>query len=592
MIESLHELTLGGVPIDGLAAEMLTEGGYRFSVAADGLEFGSSEAVESVVRALAADGSSARIDGHDNADTTFRLLIEGEDYTALNRGEAAFRRLLPDGYSGSVDLLWRPPDGHAPASVRTVLKGTFVQDFDDMTELQLAREYVVTLTHLPFVRSEFPSVASAAAIGAGSLTVIDECSSASGWTASGTSGVPIAPTASGGALHFPLEPSEGLRAWSIGRPGDVDLTATPYLVVEVKFPPQTLGDDAALVSGATWLRPMQVSVTTEGYRRYMFDTSGGWTPQPLRFHFGQAAGGDWVRTLSIRHIEALPTPNPTLPKQSSRLLSVGGTERTPGTLHVFSRDMTPLGLTIVHTSPDEGTGYDPDFSRWVTNNAGTPGADAPNGRWRSIQSPSVIEALVPSASLPTGTYQIGAWVKSSTAQRVGINWIAGTVPRPSAGTVASYDNGLAWVDLQANVPAFVGVGSTTLPTSIAGAGRTYVFLTQVGSGPAVMVGGMWLFRTGQDCGLTAVNSQETHLWVVGEEAGSVGHVVVGSQADMSDAYTPSVPYGEIVAASPHTFRAGTSGVYVISTVPHAGVEVEHYRRWPFNAADDGTGEPT
>ena len=589
--DSMHALILGGTPIDGYDATF-TDGGYRFSVLADGYEPGSAEAVESVVRALAADGSSARIDGHDNAETTFRLKIEGEDHGSLNRGEAAFRRLLPDGYSAPVDLLSRPPQDDAPASVRTIITGKFDQDWDDFDELRIERVYVVTLTHRPFVRSEFPSVAKALSVGEGTQTTINDCTSITDWSAVGTGGVAITPTTSGGAVHFVLPPSAGLRGWTLTIAGTYDLALTPYLAVEVQFPPMSLGDDGLLRAGGEWIEPIQKVISTDGYQRYIFDTSAPgvmWTPGPVTLHFGQAASGTVARTLKVRHVEALPVANPGLPRQNARLLKIGGTERTPGTLHVASRDDSPLGLVLVHTSPDEGTGYDPDISRWIVGSTIDPDPAAPMGGWVEGY-PLAVRSVVPSASVPSGTYQIGIYLLPTITARVKFQWVAISMPDPSTDAGTGGDLGHAWVDVVADRPTFVGIGTTTVPSARAGLGRTAITIGHGGS-TAIPIGGMWLLRTGRDCGLTAVRTDESHIWVESDDAGRVGVVFVGSQSDQSDAYAPAGDFGEVYAADGHTFRYGNAITYVASLAPNPAVDVEHYRRWPFNAADDGTGDP-
>lgn len=588
--DSMHALILGGTPIDGFDATF-TDGGYRFSVLADGYEPGSAEAVESVVRALAADGSSARIDGHDNAETTFRLKIEGEDHGSLNRGEAAFRRLLPDGYSAPVDLLSRPPQDDAPASVRTIITGKFDQDWDDFDELRIERVYVVTLTHRPFVRSEFPSVAKALSVGEGTQTTINDCTSITDWSAVGTGGVAITPTTSGGAIHFVLPPSAGLRGWTLTIAGTYDLALTPYLAVEVQFPPMSLGDDGLLRAGGEWIEPIQKVISTDGYQRYIFDTSAPgvtWTPGPVTLHFGQAASGTIARTLKVRHVEALPVANPGLPRQNARILKIGGTERTPGTLHVYSRDASPLGTAFVHTSPDEGTGYDPDLSRWIGATL-TPDPAAPMGGW--LAAAPTRRAEVPSSSLATGTYQIVLYLKSPTTIRLRFQWLALTIPIPGTVEATGAASGSAWVDLIADRPTLVAIGTTTLPVSRAQQGRTAIDFGAEG-GSNVLIGGAWLLRTGRECAISAVRTNEPHMWIEGAEAGNAGSILIGSAADQSDSHAPGGNSSEILASEAHTFRAGNVIAYVMSAAPNAAVEVEHYRRWPFNAADDGTGDPT
>lgn len=95
---SLHELVLGGLPIDGVDSHLTDEGWLlRVKAAAHGTTFGTAEAVMSVVDAMGADGGQARIERWGNAVSTIQLQILGVDATALAKGEAAIRRVLPDG---------------------------------------------------------------------------------------------------------------------------------------------------------------------------------------------------------------------------------------------------------------------------------------------------------------------------------------------------------------------------------------------------------------------------------------------------------------------------------------------------------------
>ncbi|WP_394289512.1 hypothetical protein [Microbacterium sp.] len=593
MSHSQHALILGGTHVDGIDATWHPDG-YRFAVAADGLEFGSAEAVESVVRAFAEDGSVARIEGHDNAETTFRLLIEGQDHTALNRGEAAFRRLLPDGYGGTTDLVERPPDGHAPASVRTILTGSFAQEYDDEALLRCERVYTVTLTHLPFVRSEFETVAPVLPAPSPQTVTIDSCESTAGWAAS-PGAAPVAVSTSGGALHFSAEAASttpgGFRAWNITRTSaPLDLTGTPFIAIEAKFP-VAWGAATRMflrVAGAFKGSVSQEGVS-DGYTRLTFyaaDLDGSAT---MRILADQNDAGTGAGTLSIRSIEAATSPES---RQGARVIEVGGTERTPGSLHIAARDgASPLGLVVAHTSPDAGVDHNPDLARWVTDGPGfVRDITAPMGGYREMEesATSVIRCRVPAASLPTSTYQIALLVRPYFDGRAGFGWMAGTSARPDSDVATSYDSGEVWVDLVEGRDALVAVGTTTLPTAVTAAGSTVISISKH-SGGVVRVRGMWLFQTGRDCGLTAVSTDEPNLWIDTATASESALILTGEAADQSDAYAPSGT--DVFAATPHIFRAGKVAAYVVtSEVDHPASEFRHHRRWPYNAADDGTDQ--
>ena len=122
MRTSLYELTLDGLPLDDPLS--VGDEGYSIRVLADGFEPGSHEAVLSVVRALGADGSSVREEGADNAETPFQVDITGPDLSAVAAGRAALQRAFPMrtaavGADASVELVYRPSDGLAPAAAPT-----------------------------------------------------------------------------------------------------------------------------------------------------------------------------------------------------------------------------------------------------------------------------------------------------------------------------------------------------------------------------------------------------------------------------------------------------------------------------------------
>lgn len=581
---SLHELTLGGLSLDGIDSVLTDEGWMlRVKSAASGTSFGTSEAVVSAVDAMGADGGQARIDGYANAVTTLQLQILGVDATALAKGEAAVRRVLPDGWGAPVDLLWRAPDGQAPASVRVVLTGVLGSPSTgsewDRDEVRLARTFPLVLTHRPGVRSEHLTITAALPPSAtAETTVVDDCTSATGWTARLTDWS-TAPVLTAGANGLVVEhpPSTGPKMVQFTRAGVVNFAALPYLVVEARV----AGDSrvARWEASGTLRAPMVSQALSDGFTRYVFRTSGvasQFFVMRLTGTVAAGGGGAYIRKVS------LTSQHSATPRQSARIINVGGTERTPGTLTVSSRNgTTATGLTLIHTCPDDGTGYDPDLNRWVTSGpAQVDDVNAPMGGWRTLTD--YLNAVVPWHTFPAATsYQIGALVRSDTAQEVTIEWSAwswiDSVPTRQV-------LGERIVTLEAGKLAWVPMGRTTLPTIQARRGGVMLSLNQT-AGTAVKVGGWYAFRSGRDSALTVVDSPKPRLFIEVGEGSEPGSWMIGDAADGSDAYT--LPSG-IKSPGVHVFRAGRVASYVVTqNTNDPAVEFAHHHWWTANAADDG-----
>ena len=157
LMESRHELLIDALRMSGAEAdEGNVDEGYSFTVLSEGVAFGSSDPVLAVVRSLWGDGSSARIEAYDNAETAFKVRVRGVDHQAVAAGVAALRNALPDGRDErtTAALTWRPADGHSPASVRTILVGrTEPGAFVDVAHLRVECVVTVRLTCAPHVRS-------------------------------------------------------------------------------------------------------------------------------------------------------------------------------------------------------------------------------------------------------------------------------------------------------------------------------------------------------------------------------------------------------------------------------------------------------
>lgn len=579
---SLHELVLGGLPIDGVDSHLTDEGWLlRVKAAAHGTTFGTAEAVMSVVDAMGADGGQARIERWGNAVSTIQLQVLGVDATALAKGEAAIRRVLPDGYGAPVDLLWRPPDGEAPASVRTVLTGVLGSPSSgtewDSDELRLTRTFPLELTHEPHVRSEHLTVTPALPVG--EVTVIDDCTSATGWSATDIEGDPITPTVVSGAIHFE-HPAEDTLVWRVQRPGSINFAPAPWLTVDAKLTSGEPMSFAVLVAGTN--RFMEASQQLpSGMWRFLFDMRGVGT-KPVGFsavNFGRSVAD----TLVIDQMGVSIT-RPAMGKQIRGAIEIGGTERTPGTLTVSARDgVSPTGLTLVHTAPDDGTGYDPDLNRWVFSGpAQVDDVTAPMGGWRTLTG--YLSAVVPWDTFPAATsYQIGALVRSDTTQEVAIEWSAWSW---IDSVLTQQVVGERILTLEAEKLTWVPMGRTTLPAIQARRGGVGLGLNQTAGAP-VKVGGWYAFRADRDSALTVVTSDKPRLFIeAGDGGGDPGGWMVGNAADGSDAYTPRAI--EIHAPGVHTFPSGRVATYIITAgIADPAVAYTYYQRWTANAADPG-----
>lgn len=600
---SLHELTLNGLDLDGPPSL----DGYSIRVLAEGFEPGSHEAVMAVVAALGADGSSSRFERAENAESAFQVQITGPDHLSLAEGEAALRRAFP-GNEEIVPLIHRPSDGHSPASVRDIVRGSLAFDFDDLDEASSTpiHTYTVTLEHLPFVRSEFPTVIPATAdpVPVPTTVVVDDCTSATGWTAltykddgtSGSSG-PIFPTpvtASGGAVRYTMHSGViGAGAWrrggSIVRTGAVDMSATPYLVAEVSSPSMAL-----YVGGVRVVADLSRAIDG-GYVRNTYDLSAHPAITKLEW-----AGPDqaWPPssprppsvTISVRHIERTDDPNPQgRPRQIARTFEIGGTERSPGSVHIWQRTGSdPLGLTLLHISPSVPGGYDPDLTRWE-NGAATPTSDptVPAGRTFPLGGVPSVVAQVPSSAFPEGPYAIGAFIKSGIAQSVTFTTtVAGSIPGSTVFREIRQQS--KRVTFAADTWTYVSLAMETLPALRGPMGGTWVAVSSTGAASSLTLGGWWAFSARDGCSLSIADGEQPHLWFDSPEVGSGADVWMSATASRMDGY--SAP-GAIVDAGLPVLSPGPVTAYVVTKdADNAASDHTHYQRWTWHAADDGTRE--
>lgn len=552
--------------------------GFTLSVSRDGLAFGSSEAVVSVVESLWTDGASVT-QRATNAVTSFRVMVEGPDLTTLAAGERYVRRAFPAD-RGSTDLVWRPGEG-VPAAVRTVLAGRLLAPDPDLyaeTGVLMRRVYPVELTCAPFVRSEHETVVPALPV----TNTETPVTIYSGGSPSAWSSIPEGKVETTVGRFYVKH-----GAWAAWY-GSVPLGDARYLVVGVSVNSHPVirirvGVDGPLRSvSPTTMAPQ--SAVAGGVPLVYRLPEGGATLDSVQFP-PRAPGmqhGVWSMSLW----ESVPTSE----RQSWRQINVGGTERSPGTLQVATRDGTgSLGTTIVHTGPDD-TGYSPDLipGRFTDNTTFTPDATTPGGGWLTGGG-GAISTSQPVAAVPSGTYMVAAWLRTTagvSSKTVTVSTAALAVG--DDGPTSSWSTEMRWVSsgpvTLTTTPQLVWLGLVEWPGVDSGVGTAWILSTGLTD---VEVGGWWAFPHGRDTSLTVVDSQEPHLWFASGDISRGPRVRIGATDDYATAYTP--PADKVLSLDASPLPPGAVRSYVVTTgTTNAAVSYRYTKHWTHLPADDGT----
>ena len=365
--------------------------------------------------------------------------------------------------------------------------------------------------------------------------------------------------------------------------------STPYLVAEVN----SEGLPASLYVNGNPVQPLASAATDSGYIRYVYNLASH--PSVSTLEWGgsltvQTAGSPPpARAIRVRRIYRTDNPNPTsTPRQSMRTLEVGGTERSPGTIHVGQRaGSTPLGLTIVHSSPHDPGGYNPDMLRWVVAPSGPATVDptVPAGKTYALGPGGAdIVTYAPSSAFPEGPYAIGAFVQSTADQSVEfVTTVAGSIPFGSEFREVRRSTSL--VSLKAGAWTYVSLSLETLPAMRGPEGATWVTVTAP-TAVNLKCGGLWALSAREDCSLSVVQGEQPHLWIDSPTIGAAADVWVAGSNDRRYGYYPS--QGVADPGLP-LLPAGEVDVYVVTANADAPVvDYTHFRRWTYHAADDGT----
>lgn len=574
-----HSLTFGDLLLTDSVADETH--GFVFNVLADGMSTGSGAAVKEIVTSLLADGDLVRITRYGNREVSFSVEITGPTLGALAHGEAALRAEVGRGNT----LTWQPPDALSVPTVFEVVASEMAQTFDDLDELHRRRTFALSLTCSPAARSADMVTVDALEVGTTTVSV-DTCDSATGWTATYEGDPAVVSTAWEAGSVGVAELDDTVTSpdiWTMTRTGAVDFTATPYLLIEVR----TIASDAA--------PPLEVTARADGtpvplisvrrlvgssYYEAIYDLSGAGATASLTFTHTSPAGHPWSG-MFIRQVSRTDIPPGITARQVARILEVGGTERTPASIHVQSDDgIDALEQVIVHTCPEDGSGYSPPLQRWRTvGQTRTPDSTAFSGNYESINTNSWI-AEVPTSALPEGGYVLMARLRAQTAGVVSISWSTSTI-FPDTTTQQGFTLGVFNHDFAVgNEWELVPMEVLSLPSVRTQAGKVQIALQVASASPVVTLDEAWLFRDGDDCALTIVETDLPHLWLDSPSVTSaVPTIWIGD-----DAETKVHPGEGLRGMGAHILSPEGTAVFTAALTDNPLTDATFYRRWHSNAA--------
>lgn len=584
-----HSLTLGSLELTGDAAFPDDEHGFWFEVAAEGTEFGSPEAVTSIVSALMTDGDLVRYDRDGNRTIPIRVRVLGPTLGAVANGEAALRR------ESRVHnrLVWQPPDEFAPASTYRTYPSPMrpVQDsgWDLDEKLRRSRTVSLALNADPYAFSaEQSSFSFAATPGATVSQVITTADVTTGWSATGgqigaaVSSVSV--TDQGAYVQATYSGFRPMLALSYDV-ANVSMTTTRYLRVEVSGDSNAAPKFSLRFAGSgEWksVTPEMSVAIGSGVTAHYLDTQPlGSVLTGLRLTKGVPMYGSWTLTIGVHDVTRTNTLQQLSLRQVTNTFQIGGTERTAASLRVKSSTGGDLKHTLVASWPERSSGFAPPMRRWRAGGNATPDDAATISGKREAIGPTAVSFGVPASSIPPGAYQLVGRLRSVGATgSLNIYWSAGTsvqsvlLDGEQEGSVdASFPVAGQW--------EIVPLGTLILPVIAASNGDLFIGINHAGSSQ-VEYDELWLLPVGEDCAISAANVDATHLWLDEPGPGQAqGAIRIGNTDDRANARHPGLG---TFSPNTHYLRAGAMTFFVASLTDNPQVDGLYTEAWPSNAA--------
>lgn len=587
-----HGLTWGALDF---VSETPTDAGWLIEAVAEGASFGNPEPVVEIVQSLLTDGALAVTQRWDNREITIKVRLSGVDGDAIAAAEAALMAEVLA--TEKSPLVWTPPTDNAAVTVFDVVNARLDRDYegwDDDEVLQENRYFLLTLTCLPFARTEEKTVVPALSSGSATATVIDACTSFTNWTASflGLTGTSSGST--GGYVY-----AQGTKAGAAA------------LALSRNFPtPVPMGGD-------TYLR-VTVQASHVGTYSAFYDSpdSGGWGPYPLTlaasrtssiggafdfYYYTPDVPSDSIDSLQLyleipsggsstaylRIHEVSRTSSIPAGRQGSRNASVSGSAPTQAALRVY--DSTPAALggdILVYTS--RNTDWLVSLRQYRTSgDTVTADPTAVSGATNPL-SIEGIDCRIPASVFTQGTYALLARVNITTAGS--ISWRASTRASMAGGSTP----GASATEIAGSMPVAVTSGFTVMPLAtftlprIAVEGQQAVLIQIWGASGAGTFDEAWLFSL-DDGALTWIKDTESLTWIEirSPELGSARPSVYGGlAADRSDGVCID---WKCESFGVHRFDPGIMQIFTVTPNTTASKsEIEFYPRYHSHVTTEGS----
>lgn len=580
-----------------------SEASFSIDSVREGTNFGNPQPVVEIVQSLLTDGVLAAVTGWENREIPLHLRISANDGEAMAEAEAALmQQVLLD---QPPPLEWIGPAGSSAPTVFDVVVARLDQDTADGWDVdekwQGHRYYLLTLTCLPFARAVEATTVPALPVPADpeteDRTVVDDCTSTTGWSRETNGGSPTGPTLVGGqAVEVTATIDSASDYLRLVRTGSIAVPTDYYLAVDV------LG--ASLGSGwssgtwrarldGVWVTPVARTYDGESSSiRLFFADVGTISELAIEVDFTSGKGGTGGTTpLTVYNVattDTLGSSSTSTRLQQSRLVDVLGSMPTNAVLRFYDATPAVLGKEmLVYTT--RNTDWQPNLRRWLdTSEAPTTDASMISGARHTLATPTVY--LVPAYLLTSGTYAIMARVRDASGGS-DLTWTAKMTTLGGADAVASSVevSGTVTIPITWHGGLFeiLDLGALVLPVVEVEGANFAVSLTLEGAA-SMQIDEVWLFNL-DDGTLTWVRDEEELTWIeirspdLGASRPSVygGRNVLGTGSACIDWKCQS--FGA------HRFEPGTMQIFTVCTDSLVSqCEIEFFPRFHSHVWGEGT----
>lgn len=559
------ELTLTGSDLDG---------DYWFETLAESATFGDAQPVEVGLTSLLLDGTRKQTSRHDNRTPGFRVMVKSATAVGLAEGEAALWLMAQ---KAGTFLTWTPPDLFGAPTVLDVETTRMEFLFDDLSENRLERTYQLSWDCRPFARSVDVTVQPAVSIDS-TLTVVDDCSSATGWRSDGSVVV------SSGSVVTTETNSD--QVTGLTRDGAISMTGMSYIVIDWATS-SPAGIKPFLVPGKEVLRT--ASPFGGSFVRSWFYQTANVASTGISFFGGPLPIGGTFSITQVAKAPSLPDSD-TGGHQQSLTIAPGGSARSQAQLEITT-PTNGLGEVTLYSSP-AGSAYTPTIRRHLVSSDTV--VTNPAGSYQPIVGASVYQ--IPVSTLPPGGYSVWArMAATTTATDVPINWNAGTWVNGTA--VGDSQGDLISCSFTANIWKMYPLGLVTLPPAKVGpAGTVRVGIQRGSSSVSVLLYDVFLFHESGDltvvqCGLgtSAAGSHSRRLRILPPSSTNPGGLLErGHATDWSDAFAAGTKATARPARGHVLHPEGTSVFIFTEGTPDgspAAVAAQWHKRWHTHAVD-------